>query len=80
VGQQVDREMVIGLSGNSGRSSGPHLHFGIRINPFNRSDDWNGYSNPSMFFQAGPLFQEVWLKTDEVLIIHPDGPFSVRID
>jgi len=30
-GQQVKRGEVIGLSGNSGRVSGPHLHFGIRI-------------------------------------------------
>jgi murein DD-endopeptidase MepM/ murein hydrolase activator NlpD len=30
-GQQVKRGEVIGLSGSSGRVSGPHLHFGVRI-------------------------------------------------
>lgn len=31
-GQTVDRNSVLGLSGSSGRSTGPHLHFEIRRN------------------------------------------------
>lgn len=32
VGQHVDRDDVIGFVGDSGRSTGPHLHYEVRIN------------------------------------------------
>jgi murein DD-endopeptidase MepM/ murein hydrolase activator NlpD len=46
MGQQVGRGQTIGISGNTGSSSGPHLHFAIRIHPFTRTDGWGGFSDP----------------------------------
>lgn len=46
VGQKVAAGQVIGLIGNSGRSTGPHLHFEVRIN--------DRAVNPRTFLEAAP--------------------------
>ena len=46
VGQRLARGQELGRSGNTGGSTGPHLHFAIRVNPYGRGDGWGGFSDP----------------------------------
>src|SRR3990167_8641995 len=45
-GAQVVKGQEVALADNTGNSTASHLHFGIRINPYNRADGWGGYSDP----------------------------------
>ena len=47
-GQRVQQGQVLGMMGDTGRSSGPHVHFEIRyqgapVNPFRYLPAWEGY-------------------------------------
>jgi len=49
---EVKKGQTIALSDNTGNSSGAHLHFAIRINPYNRADGWGGYTDPEPYLEG----------------------------
>ncbi len=54
-GQAVNRGDGLGESGNTGTSTGPHLHYSIRINPYFRADGWGGFCDPLPFMDFNNL-------------------------
>ncbi len=52
-GQSVRRGQLLGRSDDTGFSGGPHLHFSIRINPFDRTDGWGGFTDPLPYLDPG---------------------------
>ena len=54
-GQPVQQGTVIGMSGNTGMSSGPHLHIDIRIFPIVEDNGFGGRIDPLPFLPADKL-------------------------
>ena len=50
IGQQVKAGVVVGLSNNTGASTGPHLHFGIKIE--GQNPPFQGYLDPMPYLSA----------------------------
>jgi len=52
VGQEVKEGDLLGLSNNTGNSTGPHLHWGYFRIPRNRQDGFGGYIDPFPYIKA----------------------------
>lgn len=52
-GQEVTAGTIIGFSNNTGASTGPHLHFGLRVDGENPA--YKGYVDPMPFFKTGGI-------------------------
>jgi murein DD-endopeptidase MepM/ murein hydrolase activator NlpD len=64
-GQIVKRNERIGTTQAPDGKGSPHLHFGIRIAPYNRFDGWGGFTDPLPFLDS----DKILMNDDE--ITHP---------
>lgn len=62
-GQIIPRGGLVGYMGSTGWSTGPHLHFGLKINEKDPDGVWRFYAyNPALFLPGGILAADVRVK------------------
>ena len=78
-GQKVKAGQVIGYSNNTGASTGPHLHFGLKIDGENPA--YKGYVDPMPYFTGGVVDTgEVSTGAEQVAgVALPDLKFEVTV-
>ena len=54
-GQIIKRNEHITRSGSNSFGLPPHLHFAIRVTPYNRFDGWGGFSDPLPFMNPSNI-------------------------
>jgi murein DD-endopeptidase MepM/ murein hydrolase activator NlpD len=78
-GQKVRAGMAIGFSNNSGASTGPHLHFGLRID--GQNPPYKGYVDPLPFFvTTGDTDEPAPIDQFPDAVTLPDLPFEVTFE
>ncbi len=77
-GQPVSPGTVLGTTGNTGFSSGPHLHFAIRSNPYNRADGWGGYIDPLPYLDPAAVILPSYVVERNVSSTVERGPASAE--
>ena len=71
-GQHIKRNECIAVSGDNLHQVAPHLHFAIRITPYNRFDGWGGFTDPLPFLNPGNIIlPENEDETEQSIIFHP---------
>ncbi len=50
-GRQIGAGQQLGLSGDSGVTDRPILHFGLRVIPFSQDDGWCGFTDPKPYLK-----------------------------
>lgn len=70
---QVKAGQTLALSGKTGRCYGAHLHFGIRLFPYRRTDGWGGFCDPTPFLEPTAVAPHATARQLEPLMLEVPG-------